>query len=79
VTDATDPAAPAAAPLLRVVRGTPTPEELAAVVAVVSARASGGADPEPAPAPVWNDRSARLRAALPHPGPGAWKASGLPR
>lgn len=61
-------------PLLRVVRGTPTAEELAALVAVLAAR--------PAPAPVapaaprlWRTP---LRAALPGPGPGAWRASALP-
>ena len=34
-------------PMLRVIRGgEPTPEELAALVAVVAARAAGGADAE---------------------------------
>ncbi len=63
------------APLLRVVRGEPTPQELAALVAVLVARAAA------APAPPARVRRpwARpvLRALLP-PGPGAWRASGLP-
>ena len=64
-----------AAPLLRVVRGTPSAEELAAVVAVVAARASA-AGPEPTARPLWGRPV--LRPVL-TPGPGAWRASGLPR
>ena len=66
-----------ARPLLRVVRGNPSPEELAALIAVVSARGSGAAEPEPAPPSRWASRSALLRRPLPH-GPGAWRASALP-
>ena len=66
-----------ARPLLTVVRGEPTPEQLAAVIAVVSARAAGGgADKEPAPRSLW--AQPQLRAPL-TPGPGAWRASALPR
>jgi hypothetical protein len=62
-------------PLLRVVRGNPTPEELAALVAVVASR--GGPEPEPPPArSLW--RRPVLRTAL-ATGPGAWRASALPR
>jgi hypothetical protein len=55
------------------VEGNPTPEELAAVVAVLARR--GGAAPEPEPTPVsrWSARSAVLRQPLRH-GPGAWRA-----
>ena len=62
-------------PLLRVVRGNPSLEELAALIAVVATR--GGKDPEPTPAPsLW----ARPALRTPHsPGPGAWRASTLPR
>ena len=62
--------------LLRVVRGEPSAEELAALVAVVVARASA---PAPVAAPVrslWGRPV--LRTPL-SPGPGAWRASGLPR
>ena len=66
---------PTAPPLLTVVRGEPTPEQLAALVAVLAAR-SGGAEPAPvAAAPLWS--APQLRSPL-HPGPGAWRASGLP-
>ncbi|HVU71594.1 MAG TPA: acyl-CoA carboxylase subunit epsilon [Mycobacteriales bacterium] len=65
-------------PLLRVVRGDPTPEELAALVAVVAARASGGAEPEPERPSPWASKAAGLRRPL-HPGPGAWVASARTR
>ena len=67
---------PAAWPLLTVLRGEPTPQPLAALVAVVSRRAvaaaeeAGAAEPSPWARPV-------LRAPL-SPGPGAWRTSGLP-
>lgn len=61
---------PAGRPLLRVVRGDPSPEELAAVVAVLAARASAGsATPPPAPPNGWRRPLDR--------GPGAWRQSGL--
>ena len=64
-------------PLLTVVRGEPTPEQLAALIAVVSARAAGDSSgDEPAPAPsLWS--RPQLRGALQH-GSGSWRASGLP-
>jgi acyl-CoA carboxylase epsilon subunit len=61
-------------PLLRVVKGDPTPEELAALVAVLTARASAAEETSAA------DRaSAHLAYGLRKPvvvGPGAWVASG---
>ena len=64
-----------APPLLTVVRGEPTPEQLAALVAVLAAR-SGAAEPAPtAAAPLWS--APQLRTPM-FPGPGAWRASGLP-
>ncbi|MCX5399347.1 acyl-CoA carboxylase epsilon subunit [Streptomyces sp. NBC_00102] len=61
--------------MIKVVRGNPTPEELAAALAVVRARAaSAAATPDTAPAPPaqWSDpaRIARTTRAL--PGPTAW-------
>jgi hypothetical protein len=67
-------------PLLTVVRGGPTPEQLAALVAVVTARASAAetaaAETAAAARPLW--AAPVLRSPLSH-GPGAWRASGLPR
>ena len=72
------PAEAPARPLLTVVRGEPTPEQLAALIAVVGARASGG-DGDGGDAPeekaLWS--RPQLRRPL-HAGPGAWRASGLP-
>ena len=62
-------------PQLRVVRGEPTPEELAVLTAVVTAAASGGG--EPAPVPVrgrWNDPARQHRHQLLQ-GPGGWRAA----
>ncbi len=73
-------------PVLRVVRGDPSPEQLAAVVAVVAARAAAeraeaarqAAAVSARPTSAWVDRARALRGPLPH-GPGAWRASALPR
>ena len=68
-------------PALRVVRGDATPEEIAALVAVLMARsgsASGAARLVVRPARgAWSDRSRQLRRPL-HPGPDAWRRSGWP-
>jgi hypothetical protein len=68
---------PAREPALRVVRGNATPEEIAALVAVLVSR-PGDDEPSPAaPRSAWADRSGQLRRPL-HPGPGAWRRSALP-
>lgn len=60
-------------PMLRVVRGEPTPEELAVVTALVSAaRNDGDGQPAAVVRGRWNEPGARLRPAL-RPGPGAWR------
>lgn len=67
-------------PTLRVIRGDATPEEIAALIAVVAAANARGTAAEP-PAPrmsAWRDPARRVRGPLPH-GPGAWRASALPR
>lgn len=65
-------------PVLRLVRGEATAEELAALVAVLAARSAGEPDAAPEAPSLWRDRGARLRAPL-LPGAGSWRASGLPR
>jgi hypothetical protein len=69
-------------PFLRVVRGDASPEEVAALVAVLTAiaaaRARAAEEAQPAPVPShWNAPARRLRAPL-HPAPGAWRRSALP-
>lgn len=61
---------------IKVLHGDPSPEELAAVLAVVSVRAAANAarTPDRAPASQWADRARNLRAAA-HPGPDAWRTS----
>jgi Acyl-CoA carboxylase epsilon subunit len=67
-------------PILRVVRGDATPEEIAALVAVLLARsADAGAPGQARSVPgSWADRSRQLRRPL-SPGPGAWRRSALPQ
>ncbi|GII21153.1 acyl-CoA carboxylase subunit epsilon [Planosporangium mesophilum] len=62
-------------PAIRVVRGTPTPEELAALVGVLLRRPA--AVPE-APATRSRWRASALPGVPLRSGPGAWRASGLP-
>ena len=60
---------------LRVIRGDASPEELAAVVAVLLASGGAAKEPEPEPRSAWS--APQLRRPLPPPGPGAWVTSGL--
>ena len=73
-----EPTPETAAPVLRVVRGTPDAAELAALVAVIGARSGGGAPAEDKPQGGWSDREQGLRAVLAH-GPGAWRRSARTR
>ncbi|MEU6851046.1 acyl-CoA carboxylase epsilon subunit [Actinacidiphila alni] len=66
---------------IKVERGTPTAEELAAVVALVQARAAAAgsaADDGPAPLDSWADPARNVPPPVPAPGPGAWRASAWP-
>jgi hypothetical protein len=63
-------------PLLRVVRGEPTPEELAALVAVLGACA-GGVRPPAETRSAWSNPAGLVRRPLVH-GPGQWTQSGRP-
>jgi hypothetical protein len=80
--DAKPPAQPAEPehghhrPLLSVVSGDPTPEELAVVVAVLSAQ--GSAPVEQPAFNLWARKSRQVRPSL-RPGFGAWRASYMPR
>jgi hypothetical protein len=64
--------------LFRVVSGDPTPEELAALTVVLAAAGSGGGEPAPKPRSRWGAPAAGIRKPL-EVGPGAWRASALPR
>ncbi|URM89867.1 acyl-CoA carboxylase subunit epsilon [Streptomyces sp. MRC013] len=68
--------------MIKVVRGNPTPEELAAALAVVRARAAaaaaGAAGPAPRPADAWSAPARIARSLPPSPGPRSWTRSYWP-
>ncbi|MFJ2257710.1 acyl-CoA carboxylase epsilon subunit [Streptomyces sp. NPDC087844] len=67
---------------IKVVRGNPTPEELAAALAVVRARAAAAATPPPGAAKsrdAWSDPSRLSHHRLPAPGPQSWAHTFWPR
>ena len=76
MTDDDQPTADEASPpLLRIVKGDPMPEEVAALVTVVSALAAAAADSgEKQPPAQWSARHRLLRGPHRH-GPGAWAGS----
>ncbi|MFH8840259.1 acyl-CoA carboxylase epsilon subunit [Streptomyces sp. NPDC017868] len=69
--------------MIKVVRGNPTPEELAAALAVVQARAAATAAASagaggPAVPEGWSDPSRIARSVRHRPGPRAWARSYWP-
>ena len=64
-------------PTLRVVKGDPTDEELAALVTALANRRAPGAPQSERPS-TWAAYWRSVRAPLRH-GPSAWRASALPR
>ena len=70
-------------PLVTVVKGAPTPEQLAALVTVVcSLRPLESADAQPVPPADGTEPAlwgAPVVRGTPATGPGAWRASGLPQ
>ncbi|PZF92699.1 acyl-CoA carboxylase subunit epsilon [Micromonospora endophytica] len=64
-------------PLFRIVRGTPTAEEVAALVGVIVARSRPAQGSTPAPTSAWA-RSGRPAGLGRLPGPTAWRDSALP-
>lgn len=71
------PEAPVERPL-RLVRGDATPEEVAAVMAVLSAVSGEAPEPAPRHTSQWASRERAVRRPL-TPGPGAWRASSWAR
>jgi hypothetical protein len=62
-------------PVIRVVRGEPTAEELAALTVVVAALSRRRERRRPVPVGAWADPGRAHRRAL-RTGPGAWRAAG---
>ncbi len=65
-----------ARPALRIVRGDPTPEELAALVAVLASRGGDGESEPDAPRSAWGRPGGAVRGA-PSVHPSAWRESGF--
>jgi hypothetical protein len=59
---------------VKIVRGEPLDEELAALIAVFVGSAGAAAAQPPVASRTWADPAHRLRTSL-RPGPGAWRAS----
>ncbi len=67
--------------MIKVVRGNPTPEELAAALAVVQARAAAtpAGDGTARRLDAWADPARRiLLRRVPQPGPAAWRSTYWP-
>lgn len=62
-------------PALRIVKGNPTPEEIAALVAVFSA-VGGDVEEEPELVSAWAAPASTHRGSLPVGAPNAWVLSG---
>jgi Acyl-CoA carboxylase epsilon subunit len=62
-------------PLLRVVRGEPSAEELAALTVVVAALSQRRPRHRVTPVGAWSARTDAVRPPL-QPGPGGWRAAG---
>jgi hypothetical protein len=65
-------------PVLRVISGDPTPEELAIILAVVSARTSAVKPSAPQRLSLWASKGRQTRPSL-GAGFGSWRASSMPR
>ena len=66
-------------PVLKLIRGNATDEELAALVTVVAAlQGAGERDVPKPPTPAWSANHRKTRATHRH-GPGGWRSSALPR
>jgi hypothetical protein len=79
MTDQTGTSETTATPLLSVLHGDPSDEELAALVAVITARRAAGADrPPPSDSSAWSAPSRRLRPPM-YPGGDGWWRSSNPR
>ena len=64
-------------PTLRVITPNTTPEEVAAIVAVLSSLGTAETPPRK-PRSAWASPARRMRGSM-APGPSGWRLSGLPR
>ena len=73
-----EPTEATARPLLRVVRGEPSAEELAALTVAVAALSQHRPRRRPTPGGAWASPAALVRIPQ-QSGPGGWRAAGQPR
>jgi hypothetical protein len=73
-----EPTSAAAVPQLRVIDVDATPEEVAAIVTVLSALGGGAAPAPKPPRSQWAHPARQMQPALAH-GRGGWRNSALPR
>jgi hypothetical protein len=85
VTDHPDPRSqpptddhPTPRPPLFAVKGDATPEEVAALVAVLQGIGAPSAPPAAGPRSEWSAHHRKARPSL-HSGPGGWRSSAMPR
>lgn len=65
-------------PPLFAIKGDATPEEVAALVAVLQGIAASAAPPAAKPRSEWSAHHRKARPSL-HNGPGGWRSSSMPR
>ena len=65
-------------PPLFVVKDDATPEEIAALTAVLGAIGASAGPPERKPRSEWSAHHRKARPSL-HSGPGGWRSSAMPR
>ncbi|HEY1671638.1 MAG TPA: acyl-CoA carboxylase subunit epsilon [Streptosporangiaceae bacterium] len=65
-------------PMLRIVRGDATPEEIAAILAVLALRGKPAPPARSRTLSIWADRGRLMRESV-SPSPGGWRRSAFPR
>ena len=65
-------------PVLRVIRGNATPEEIAAIVAVLTLRGQPAAPGPSRTLSIWADKGRMMREPV-FPSSGGWRRSAFPR
>jgi len=73
-----EPESPSPQPTLRVIRGDATPEEIAAIVAVLALRGQSAAPPPSRTLSLWADKGRMMREPV-HSSPSGWRRSAFPR
>lgn len=82
-TDTASPASPASAaadaPVIRIIHGSPSAQDIGVLVAVLSAVGGGDGGGDAARTSHWSAPASRLVPVGPRSAPSAWRWSGMPR